>query len=821
MPLPQCNAIHSPAKLAKVAATAAAVSIVVVGGHSIYNISQEEIKNTESAQASEGLPTHIVNGDFEYPSTTLDVLQTYNKYYMHYIPYDAENMRWNVSEDYQNFTLCSRKEFGWISTQEGVIVPDGKNRLNQSVEVQRDCKTGNIWAELCSEQIDTAIYQDIATTPGSVYKWKLDHTSAITSFIDKMSVMIGTPDVQVAQMATRTKSNSNSFSGKTNTPEVGDTNQVGYCSQVIEDCAHVGFVGYTAPSGYGHDEGNDWATYEGVYVVPEGQHITRFSFKQVESYGANSGNHVDNISFSIAHPLRYDTNGGTDTGLPAPVASGNYEGYYQEDTAAPVSDIVPVREGYTFVGWTKTRKEDISSKMALDAVSTELVKDSVKVSAPTTLYALWAKNPTVSYIDPLDDNKIVYSTEIPFGSAAPELTSSNIPVHDNYDFTGYATPLPQEVYEDTIIPLAYKGSAVKLRVQLINAKNGSPLRWAGFKISADAKNDIDTLSLITDPNGCATFNGIAFGDYTAHLEDRPKGFLYPDYIVDFSADPALADKDGYITVEIPVMPQLSRRTSEYESDNTFDFYYPAWIAVYGDDELVMGRGTGYPYASYDGKPLNEEYIWLDVERRELGTRPFWDVKEQITSVKVIDRIRPLNPQMWFLHFSACISYDVTKLDMSACTSLQMFFGGNHAAEEIDVTGWDTSNVTTMSACFSSWGVNPDGTDFIFKDNKLKRIKGLETWDTSKCELFGDAFSRNWNLEDIGDIGGWDMSSAWSVHHMFVEDLKLKTNVSGWRRTINPEVIGIGYCDVEKKTMCFNGYNEISGGHSSYASGVMY
>lgn len=119
------------------------------------------------------------------------------------------------------------------------------------------------------------------------------------------------------------------------------------------------------------------------------------------------------------------------------------------------------------------------------------------------------------------------------------------------------------------------------------------------------------------------------------------------------------------------------------------------------------------------------------------------------------------------------------------------------------------------------GTNPDGTDFIFKDNKLKRIKGLETWGTSKCELFGDAFSRNWNLEDIGDIGGWDMSSAWSVHHMFVEDLKLKTNVSGWRRTINPEVIGIGYCDVEKKTMCFNGYNEISGGHSSYASGVMY
>lgn len=577
MPLPQCNAIHSPAKLAKVAATAAAVSIVVVGGHSIYNISQEEIKNTESAQASEGLPTHIVNGDFEYPSTTLDVLQTYNKYYMHYIPYDAENMRWHVSKDYQNFTLCSRKEFGWISTQEGVIVPDGKNRLNQAVEVQRDCKTGNIWAELCSEQIDTAIYQDIATTPGSVYKWKLDHTSAITSFIDKMSVMIGTPDVQVAQMATRTKSNSNSFSGKTNTPEVGDTNQVGYCSQVIEDCAHVGFVGYTAPSGYGHDEGNDWATYEGVYVVPEGQHITRFSFKQVESYGANSGNHVDNISFSIAHPLRYDTNGGTDTGLPAPVASGNYEGYYQEDTAAPVSDIVPVREGYTFVGWTKTRKEDISSKMALDAVSTELVKDSVKVSAPTTLYALWAKNPTVLYVDPLDSNKVVFEEKISFGGSATGLPDDALaPAHPLYNFIGYATELPQAVYEDTVVPFRYEGSPLDLHIQMINARTKAPLRWEDLPVSiVPVDNAGSAISTSTDYNGAAQVSGIPLGQYRIEATGYLPSFLYLDSTIEIDIATDKADSAGCIFVEIPVVPQLSRRVSEAQSDNTFTFDYSA------------------------------------------------------------------------------------------------------------------------------------------------------------------------------------------------------------------------------------------------------
>lgn len=93
--------------------------------------------------------------------------------------------------------------------------------------------------------------------------------------------------------------------------------------------------------------------------------------------------------------------------------------------------------------------------------------------------------------------------------------------------------------------------------------------------------------------------------------------------------------------------------------------------------------------------------------------------------------------------------DLTGLDMSQATSFSWLFNWNHNAEDfvIDVTGWDTSKVTSMVHAFRNMR-------FPSKHPKSKII-GMENWNTSSLTNLTYAFFQN-NLEKI-DISGWDVS----------------------------------------------------------------
>lgn len=63
------------------------------------------------------------------------------------------------------------------------------------------------------------------------------------------------------------------------------------------------------------DHGAQWETYEGIYLVPEGQKNTVFMFKSLEGFkeyetvpGNNIGNLIDDVQFKLAYKLAYDKN---------------------------------------------------------------------------------------------------------------------------------------------------------------------------------------------------------------------------------------------------------------------------------------------------------------------------------------------------------------------------------------------------------------------------------------------------------------------------------------------------------------------------------
>lgn len=261
------------------------------------------------AGKTDSLPTELVNGSFDYPAGLIAGVST--KYpWDDWTVVDPINGRYarhiGIDKDpWAPITGWNASKFAWKSTQ-----TKGTNwqQIAQGVELQKDSKTGNQYAELVAGQAGTAIYQDIATIPGVSYRWELKHASLDRNHLDGMSVMIGEPGKESAQDATRTTVNGNG-------DQPGDVGKV--ISTKVSNKAELG--GSSNHSSRNHD--GQWETYTGTYIATGT--VTRFTFKSVSSSNNVNGNILDDLSFTKAYRLGYDANGGAKTNASKISASSN------------------------------------------------------------------------------------------------------------------------------------------------------------------------------------------------------------------------------------------------------------------------------------------------------------------------------------------------------------------------------------------------------------------------------------------------------------------------------------------------------------------
>lgn len=201
-----------------------------------------------------------------------------------------------------------RSKFGWTSTQKaGSNVQQKAN----AVELQYDDSTAdNVYAELCAYEAGTAIYQDIRTTPGTLYKVRLKHASLNQSYLDKMQVMIGAPGHEQPVEMTRTSVN-------------------GHGDKLNEKSTTIATK---VTNGNNRHHADQWETYEGTYLIPDGQTTTRFTFRSVDSKQLDHGNVLDDIVFDKAYRLSYDKNSNEAAGS----VPSNQRG--RENTTQPAKD---------------------------------------------------------------------------------------------------------------------------------------------------------------------------------------------------------------------------------------------------------------------------------------------------------------------------------------------------------------------------------------------------------------------------------------------------------------------------------------------------
>lgn len=261
------------------------------------------------AGKTDSLPTELVNGSFDYPAGLIAGVST--KYpWDDWTVVDPINGRYarhiGIDKDpWAPIPGWDASKFAWKSTQ---TKGTDWQQIAQGVELQKDSKTGNQYAELVAGQAGTAIYQDIATIPGVSYRWTLKHASLDRNHLDGMSVMIGEPGKESAQDATRTTVNGNG-------DQPGDVGKV--ISTKVRNKAELG--GSSNHSSRNHD--GQWETYTGTYIATGT--VTRFTFKSVSSSNNVNGNILDDLSFTKAYRLGYDANGGAKTNASKISASSN------------------------------------------------------------------------------------------------------------------------------------------------------------------------------------------------------------------------------------------------------------------------------------------------------------------------------------------------------------------------------------------------------------------------------------------------------------------------------------------------------------------
>ena len=263
------------------------------------------------ADTNASLPDHLVNGDFNVNYhdqwkdsfggwTSIDP-NTGKTLHATSLP-NGSSWKWTAINGWD------KSKFGWTSTQKaGSNVQQKAN----AVELQYDDSTaGNVYAELCAYEAGTAIYQDIRTVPGTLYKVRLKHASLNSTYLDKMQVMIGTPGHEQPVEMTRTSVN-------------------GHGDKLNEKSTTIATKVTNSNNRHHADQ---WETYEGTYLIPDGQTTTRFTFRSIDSKQLDYGNVLDGIVFDKAYRLDYDKNASDATGE----VPSNQRG--RENTTQPAKD---------------------------------------------------------------------------------------------------------------------------------------------------------------------------------------------------------------------------------------------------------------------------------------------------------------------------------------------------------------------------------------------------------------------------------------------------------------------------------------------------
>lgn len=238
----------------------------------VLKVDGTEYNSVSAARTNTTYQASVLNGSFEAPDLT-------NYEFQEFVPEGTTGLFWK--------TTASNEEGGQPtyptgSTQQNdgkhyieIIDTGTSNHKSQAVQYhnQGTATNGTQYAEINAGAAG-ALYQTIATIPGTTMYWSVDHSGRDGT--DTMAVVM-MPESSAKSITTQAQ-----------------------LRQVLNNPSNFGA---TVESNLSAEKGV-WTTHSGQYTIPEGQYETRFFFMAVSTYNNRDyvGNHIDNVWFSQQIP---------------------------------------------------------------------------------------------------------------------------------------------------------------------------------------------------------------------------------------------------------------------------------------------------------------------------------------------------------------------------------------------------------------------------------------------------------------------------------------------------------------------------------------
>ena len=216
----------------------------------------------------------LVNGGFEYPNLNVTAGQWWTNY---------------------NPTMEQQPSFGWNTTSNSTPKFEFGGDWNVSAWGIEFIPEGRQFIEL-NANVQAAAYQDLNTTPGTIIYWSLYQGGVCYSnspnIDNTMAVRIGIPnDLDSTNMIT---SSATAYDQEWTKRTIYKLD-----SKSEESDTPPAYDGKDADKKRLFTQMERWTRYEGLYVVPEGQTITRFAFASLSEI-PTQGNLLDGIEFRVA-----------------------------------------------------------------------------------------------------------------------------------------------------------------------------------------------------------------------------------------------------------------------------------------------------------------------------------------------------------------------------------------------------------------------------------------------------------------------------------------------------------------------------------------
>lgn len=150
--------------------------------------------------------------------------------------------------------------------------------------------------------------------------------------------------------------------------------------------------------------------------------------------------------------------------------------------------------------------------------------------------------------------------------------------------------------------------------------------------------------------------------------------------------------------------------------------------------------------------------------------PVYQYRNEIKTLTILDDITPIEATHWFESNWYCkYYYNLEKIHLNYCTTMESMFSCNGAVEYLDLTGWDVSNIRSFHFLFTAGKMHPVTTHY--------KVIDMSTWDTRNVVDTYEMFYNDKTLEHLYIGPKWDMSHVTNDYRPFYGCSKLPNYTS--------------------------------------------